>query len=148
MQYFLMLFDLETIAFQRSLWPREQVVGNPELVVFSDGSVTGFGSVAYIRWKLVTGKWWSSLVTSKSKIAPKNRITIPRIELNGAVLAKQLKEFLVRNLARFIIWLIPARSLVICISLTLNSSHLRVLESVKSKLPVPLWTDDCKTGTG
>ena len=33
------------------------------------------------------------LVTSKSKIAPKNRITIPRLELNGAVLAKRLKEF-------------------------------------------------------
>ena len=35
---------------------------------------------------------------SKSKIAPKNRITIPRLELNGAVLAKSLKEFLVEQL--------------------------------------------------
>jgi len=60
--------------------------------------VTGFGSVAYIRWKLVTGKWWSSLVTSKSKITPKNRITIPRLELNGAVLSKRLKEFLVMKM--------------------------------------------------
>ena len=60
--------------------------------------MTGFGSVAYIRWKLVTGKWWSSLVTSKSKIAPKNRITIPRLELNGAVLSKRLKEFLVMQM--------------------------------------------------
>ena len=38
------------------------------------------------------------LVTSKSKIAPKNRLTIPRLELNGAVLAKRLKEFVTGTL--------------------------------------------------
>ena len=93
-----MLFNLEKIEFRRSLWPSEQVVGNPELVVFSDGSVTAFGAVAYIRWKLESGKWWSTLITSKSKVAPKNRITIPRLELNGAVLSKRLKEFLVTHM--------------------------------------------------
>ena len=30
---------------------------------------------------------------SKSKIAPKSRITVPRLELNGAVLSKRLSEF-------------------------------------------------------
>ena len=35
---------------------------------------------------------------SKSKISPKNRITVPRLELNGAVLAKRVKEFLVDQL--------------------------------------------------
>ena len=35
---------------------------------------------------------------SKSKIAPKNRITVPRLELNGAVLAKRVREFLVDQL--------------------------------------------------
>ena len=38
------------------------------------------------------------LITSKSKIAPKNRLTIPRLELNGAVLAKRLKEFVTGTL--------------------------------------------------
>ena len=32
---------------------------------------------------------------AKSKIAPKHRITIPRLELNGAVMAKRIKEFVV-----------------------------------------------------
>jgi len=31
----------------------------------------------------------------KCKIAPKNRSTVPRLELNGAVLAKRIREFLV-----------------------------------------------------
>ena len=38
------------------------------------------------------------IVISKSKIVPKNRITIPRLELNGPVLARRLKEFLVGQL--------------------------------------------------
>ena len=57
-----------------------------------------FGATAYIRWKLETGKWWSTLIMSKSKIAPKHRISIPRLELNGAVLAKRLREFIIGEL--------------------------------------------------
>ena len=98
-KFFIELFDLESISFPRSLWPKqEEVVGHPELVVFSDGSITAFGSVAYIRWKLSTGKWWSTIVISKSKIAPKSRITVPRLELNGAVLGKRIKEFVLSDL--------------------------------------------------
>ena len=83
--FFIELFDLELITFSRSLLPKhEDVVGKPELVIFSDGSILAFGSVAYIRWKLNSGSWWSKLILSKSKIAPKSRITVPRLELNGA----------------------------------------------------------------
>ena len=96
--FFVELYDLETLKFPRSLWPKEDVIGDPELIVFSDGSTIAFGTTAYIRWKLKSGDWWPILVMSKSKIAPKNRITIPRLELNGAVLAKRLKEFLVEQL--------------------------------------------------
>ena len=35
---------------------------------------------------------------SKSKIAPKSRLTIPRLELNGAVLSKRLREFVENTL--------------------------------------------------
>ena len=94
--FFVELYDLETLKFPRSLWPREDVIGDPELIVFSDGSTVAFGTTAYIRWKLKSGVWWPILVMSK--IAPKNRITIPRLESNGAVLAKRLKEFLVGQL--------------------------------------------------
>ena len=93
--YFIELFELEALVFPRSLWPKEETVGDPDLVCFSDGSISAFGTVIYIRWRLVSSKWWTSLVTAKSKIAPKNRITIPRLELNGAVLAKRLREFVV-----------------------------------------------------
>ena len=47
--FFLQLFELENVTFQRSLMPEEETVGKPELIVFSDGSTQAFGSVAYIR---------------------------------------------------------------------------------------------------
>ena len=74
--------------------PEDETVGRPELIVFSDGSTQAFGSVAYIRWKLRSGSWWATLILPKSKIAPKSRITVPRLELNGAVLSKRREEFL------------------------------------------------------
>ena len=96
--YFAELFELEDLSFSRSLWPHDEVVGKPDLICFSDGSLLAFGTVLYIRWKLKAGGWWTSLIMSKSKIAPKNRITIPRLELNGAVLAKRLREFVTNQL--------------------------------------------------
>ena len=58
------------------------------LVVFVDGSELGFGATMYIRWKLAQGGWWVTLVLSKGKIAPKNRISIPRLELCGAIVGE------------------------------------------------------------
>ena len=69
--FFLELFELETLTFPRSLWPAEETIGKPDLVCFSDGSISAFGTVVYIRWQLQTGGWWTTLVVSKSKIAPK-----------------------------------------------------------------------------
>ena len=93
--FFIELFGLESISFSRSLRPKnEKVMGKPELIIFSDGSILAFGSVAYVRWKLESGNWWSTIILSKSKIAPKSRITVPRLELNGALLSKRLEEFI------------------------------------------------------
>ena len=94
--FFIQLFELEDIVFTRSLIPKTgEVVGKPELILFSDGSVIAFGAVGYIRWKMRDGTWWTNLILSKSKIAPKNRLTVPRLELNRAVLSKRLEEFVV-----------------------------------------------------
>ena len=91
------LLSLETVCFPRSLWPEEEVIGLPMLIVFSDGSVSAFGAVAYIRWKLASGGYWSCLIMAKSKIAPKYILSIPRMELNGAVLGVRIKNFLLKE---------------------------------------------------
>ena len=38
------------------------------------------------------------MILSKSKIAPRSRITVPRLELNGAVLGKRLDDFIQSDL--------------------------------------------------
>ena len=88
---------LKHVEFPRSLWPAEEVVGLPSLVVFSDGSVLAFGACAYIRWQLASGGYWTQLIMAKCKVAPKHIVSIPRMELNGAVLGNRMKNFLVKD---------------------------------------------------
>ena len=66
------LLSLSELNFPRSIWPDAEVVGLPMLIVFSDGAAFAFGAVAYVRWKLKDGKYWTRLIMAKSKIAPKN----------------------------------------------------------------------------
>ena len=91
------LLNLGELRFPRSLWPQEEVVGLPTLVIFSDGALLAFGAVAYVRWKLKSGGFWSRIVMAKCKIAPKNIMSVPRMELAGAVLNNRLKNFLLKE---------------------------------------------------
>ena len=74
-QFFIELYDLEEIEFSRSLWPREDVYGKPELIMFSDGSIVAFGTVAYVRWKTPSG-FESCILAAKSRIAPRRIVDI------------------------------------------------------------------------
>ena len=91
------LLFLEDAAFPRSLWPDEEVTGLPTLIIFTDGAALAFGAVAYIRWRLVSGKFWTRIIMAKGKISPKKIVSIPRMELNGAVLGNRIKNFLLNN---------------------------------------------------
>ena len=91
------LLKLQDVSFQRSLWPDEEVIGPPSLVVFSDGSALAYGAVAYIRWQLRRGGYWTRLIMAKGKIAPKGMTSIPRMELNGAVVGNRIKNFLIKE---------------------------------------------------
>ena len=92
------LLELKGVHFRRSLWPDEEVVGLPTLVIFSDGSKVAYGAVAYIRWQLEKGGYWTQIIMAKNKIAPKKGIiTIPRMELNGAVVGNRMKNFLLKE---------------------------------------------------
>lgn len=43
------MFEMEYVSFKRCLNPKD-AVGNPDLVIFSDGSMKAFGAAAYVRW--------------------------------------------------------------------------------------------------
>ena len=91
------LLKLSEVRFPRSLWPKDEVVGLPTLIIFSDGSASAFGAAAYIRWKLTDGTYWSRLIMAKCKIAPKDILSIPRMEINGSVVGNRMKMFLLKE---------------------------------------------------
>ena len=83
------MMSLNDTSFERCLTP-PYAVGRPVLCVFSDASEDAFGSCAYARWQLSSGEYGVRFIAAKSRVAPLKRLTIPRLELQGAVLASRL----------------------------------------------------------
>ena len=69
-------------------------VGDPVLVIFSDGSNNAYSACAYVKWELSTGEFDSYLILSKNRLALVKRMSIDRIELCVAVLNKRPKTTL------------------------------------------------------
>ncbi|XP_014676963.1 PREDICTED: uncharacterized protein LOC106816842 [Priapulus caudatus] len=91
-EFFSGMYGIEELAISRCVKPRG-AVGAPIMITFSDGSEKGYGAAAYLRWDLEGGGAKSSLVLAKGRVAPVKRITVPRLELNGAVVAKRIRRF-------------------------------------------------------
>ena len=79
---------LNDVKFDRCLTP-EHAAGDPMLVVFCDASRLAFGTCAYARWELQDGKFNARFIAAKSRVAPLKELTIPRLELQAAVLASR-----------------------------------------------------------
>ena len=88
--FFKEMFELSNVLFHRSVKP-VNAVKNPILIIFSDASKEAYGACCYIRWEISDGRYNSSLLLSKSKIAPAKAITIVRLELLAAVISKRLR---------------------------------------------------------
>ncbi|KAK3105008.1 hypothetical protein FSP39_015108 [Pinctada imbricata] len=97
-QFFHDLFLVEALEFPRCIKP-EGAYGKPILVIFSDKSKYAYGACAYVRWRMEDGLFQSCLVAAKNRIAPTRQLSIPRLELCGALLGARLRERLVRDLS-------------------------------------------------
>ena len=74
------------------------MVGDPTLIIFSDGSGDIYGAVAYVRWELADGSFKSNLLSAKNRIAPLKVIDVVRLELCGAILSKRLRMFISKEM--------------------------------------------------
>ncbi|CAC5386337.1 unnamed protein product [Mytilus coruscus] len=97
MDFFKELLDIEQLKFHRCLKP-DNAVGDPMLVIFSDGSKSAYGTCAYVRWGTAHGGFESRLVIAKNRIAPTKQMSVPRLELCGAVLAARIRQKLVEEM--------------------------------------------------
>ena len=67
----------------------------PSLHIFCDASEVGYGAVAYARFENENNVKWSILF-AKSRVAPFKVVSIPRLELNAAVMAVRMKNVIAR----------------------------------------------------
>ena len=82
------LKQLQNITIPRCYTPKGfSVPIVQEIHHFSDASEVGFGTCSYLRVVGQNHKVHCSLIMSKSRVAPKKKVTIPRLELQAAVLS-------------------------------------------------------------
>ena len=89
-QLFAEMKELNDVTIERCLTP-PNALGNPILCIFSDASVEAFGTSAYSRWPLGDGTFGVTFIAAKSRVAQLKQLTIPRLELQAAVLATRLR---------------------------------------------------------
>lgn len=79
-----------------------------ELHTFVDASEDAFGAVSYWRWSESNDTFGVSFIAAKTKCAPLKTMTIPRLELQAAVLGTRLMCTILKehslNVARRILW--------------------------------------------
>jgi hypothetical protein len=92
------LADLRAITVPRAAKPRETVVGKPMLMIFGDGSSSASCALAYLRWQMADGSVQCRLLAGKTRVAPKCKMSIPRMELVGALLAVRLAHKIIDSL--------------------------------------------------
>ncbi|XP_055612959.1 uncharacterized protein LOC129759515 [Uranotaenia lowii] len=72
----------------------ETLYNNLELHIFADASEDAYAAVAYFRISINSKEYKCTLVASKTKVAPLRHWSIPRLELQAAVLAARLETFI------------------------------------------------------
>ncbi|XP_028395685.1 uncharacterized protein LOC114519713 [Dendronephthya gigantea] len=92
------LNELQALAhlkINRSLTPRDfgEIVSR-QFHLFSDASLYGYGSIAYLRLKDRKGRIHCAFLMAKSRLTPVKFVTIPRLELVAAALSARLGRLL------------------------------------------------------
>jgi hypothetical protein len=92
------LADLRAISFPRAVKPLEAVIDKPMLMIFGDGSSSASCALTYLRWQMADGSVQCRLLAGKTRVAPMCKISIPRMELVGALLAVRLARKIIDSL--------------------------------------------------
>ena len=90
---------LSELSIPRCIKPKDfGKVLSAEIHIFSDASTLGYGACAYLRLTNETGLIHCALIFSKSRVLPSKTVTIPRLELNAALLGAKIGFLLRREL--------------------------------------------------
>ncbi|XP_067939956.1 uncharacterized protein [Watersipora subatra] len=94
------LGNLDDVLIPRCIKPTDfGPTAQAELHHFFDASLSGIGACSYMRLIDINGNVHTCLLLAKSRVVPsKGIITVPRLELQGAVVATQLHSILKKEL--------------------------------------------------
>ena len=84
---------MQSISFPRSI-KLKHVIGEPSIIMYSDGSEDAYRACAYARWELPNGSFDNNLIASTCQVSPLKRISVPGLELCAAVLSKWIRKFI------------------------------------------------------
>ena len=89
--------------------PSEYLSSYVELHSFSDGGLYGYGAVCYIRMvSYNTGNIRVVLLSGKSRLCPMKQVSVPRLELCGAVecvkLGAMIKDEMTIKISKSLYW--------------------------------------------
>ncbi|XP_071847894.1 uncharacterized protein [Apostichopus japonicus] len=83
------LEKINNVTIERCLTPHN-ASEEASLMVFCDASEKAFGACAYLRWRLNNDTFETRFVAGKLRVAPLKKLTVPRLELQAAILAARL----------------------------------------------------------
>ncbi|XP_057366727.1 uncharacterized protein LOC130687571 [Daphnia carinata] len=89
--------NLARITIPRCLVKEERPT-KQQVHIFADASQLGFGAVAYVRTTYASERVGVSFIMAKTHVAPLKQLSIPRLELQGAVEALHLAILICREM--------------------------------------------------
>ena len=94
------LSDLELVKMcriDRCYQIKNLQMRSAELHVFCDASEKAYATVAYWRFSLKNGDFHTSIIMAKSRVAPLKCMTIPRLELQAALMGSKIAKIIERE---------------------------------------------------
>ncbi|XP_036141015.1 uncharacterized protein LOC118644996 [Monomorium pharaonis] len=97
-QFFEGMKNMNEISIPRCAWG--QRYHSVQLHGFSDASEVAYGACIYVRSEDEAGNITSKILCAKSRVAPLKTVSLPRLELCGALLLARLHQQVVEALSR------------------------------------------------
>lgn len=88
--------QIDKFKIPRCYFPSSKEIKNLQLHLFSDASEKAYAAVAYLRFES-NNLFRTSFVTGKTRVAPLKNLTIPRMELQAALLASRLAATILKE---------------------------------------------------